>query len=71
MFKNKKKEEDRLNPGWVKVIAEDAEARKKTGLDNKALMEQYLEYVRQGMSPNKAMDKAKRTLACFKGGDTV
>lgn len=67
----KKKKEEKMTPEWVKAIAEDKDARNTKGNDKDMLREAYLEYVREGMSPNKAMEKAKRTLACFKGGDKV
>lgn len=41
---------------------------KNKAKEEQMLKELYLEYIRDGMSPTEAMAKAKRTLACFKGG---
>ena len=68
--KSKKMPRVRKNdPEWIKVIARALLDRSISNLSEnqiKILRNLYLEYLRDGMSPKEAMDKAFQIVTCFK-----
>ncbi len=57
------------DPEWVKEIVSFASACKKqkiTDEGKKLLRDLYFEYLRDGLKPKNAMEKAKNVLASFK-----
>ena len=58
-----------LDPEWIKVIATallDININSLSESQKKMLRDQYFDFIRDGLKPKEAIDKALQIVLCFK-----
>ena len=59
----------KYDPEWIKVIANallDININNLTDCQKKMLRDQYFDYIRGGLKPKEAIEKALQIVLCFK-----